>query len=176
MHSSRAADWSGASELNAALEFLRLLWAIEHRLNSASKRMQRRLGVTGPQRLVLRIVEQFPGISAGDLARAMQLHPSTVTGIIDRLRRRRLLTCRRDSADQRRLRLMPGPAAPARVHSARDLTIEATVDRTLRRLPASQVKQARAVLVALAGGLEEEPVRRADGASRGGSATVRRRR
>jgi hypothetical protein len=51
-------------ELGEVLDFLRLLWAIAHRLRSTSKYIQRRLGITGPQRLVLRIGEKFTGITA----------------------------------------------------------------------------------------------------------------
>jgi hypothetical protein len=40
--------------LGFVLDFLRVLWSVEHQLKSASKRMERRLGITGPQRLVLR--------------------------------------------------------------------------------------------------------------------------
>ena len=56
-------------DFDPVLDFMRLLWGIEHRLQSASKRMEAALGITGPQRLVLRVVARFPGLSAGDLAR-----------------------------------------------------------------------------------------------------------
>ena len=49
--------------LDAVLDFMRLLWSIEHGLQSTSKRMRARLGITGPQRLAFKIVTQFPGIS-----------------------------------------------------------------------------------------------------------------
>src|SRR5260370_41656340 len=74
-----------AYPLDPALDFLRLLWAIEHGLQRMSKRMEASLGVTGPQRLVLRIVGRFPGLSAGDLAHILPLPPSTITGILQRL-------------------------------------------------------------------------------------------
>ena len=51
--------------LDPVLDFLRLLWSIEHGLQRMSKRMEGELGITGPQRLVLRIVGRFPGLSAG---------------------------------------------------------------------------------------------------------------
>ena len=37
--------------LDATLDFMRLLWAIEHGLQRSSKRMEATLGVTGPQRV-----------------------------------------------------------------------------------------------------------------------------
>src|SRR6185369_8261571 len=63
--------------LSGTLEFMRLLWAVDHALQSTSKRMEQKFGVTGPQRLVIRIVGQFPRASAGEIARILQIHPST---------------------------------------------------------------------------------------------------
>jgi predicted ArsR family transcriptional regulator len=78
-------DAAGEPILDPVLDFLRLLWSIEHRLQSTSKRMGTTLGITAPQRLVLRIVSQYPDISAGELAHVVRLHPSTITGILQRL-------------------------------------------------------------------------------------------
>jgi hypothetical protein len=77
--------------LDPVLDFLRLLWSIEHGLQSTSKRMGATMGITGPQRLVLRVVSQYPDISAGELAHVVRLHPSTITGILQRLVAKRLL-------------------------------------------------------------------------------------
>ena len=60
------------------LQFMQLLWAVVHGLDKASKRMSAEIGVTGPQRLVLRVVGLFPGLSAGDLAAILHVHPSTL--------------------------------------------------------------------------------------------------
>ena len=57
--------------------------------------MESELGITGPQRLVLRVVGQFPGLSAGELAHIVRLHPSTITGILQRLVARGLLERKR---------------------------------------------------------------------------------
>ena len=48
--------------LDPVLDFMRLLWSVEHGLQSTSKRMEATLGITGPQRLVLRIVTARPGL------------------------------------------------------------------------------------------------------------------
>ena len=72
-------------ELDAGLLFMRALWVAVHALQKTSKRMNVRLGVTGPQRLVLRVVGLAPGISAGGLAKVLHLHPSTLTGVLKRL-------------------------------------------------------------------------------------------
>ncbi len=63
--------------LEPVLGFMRLLWGVEHGLQSASKRMEITHRITGPQRLVLRVVALFPGMSAGDLAHVLLLHPKS---------------------------------------------------------------------------------------------------
>ena len=145
-------------DLGEVLDFLRLLWAVEHRLKSASKQMEQRLGVTGPQRLVLRIVQQFPGISATELAGVVQLHPSTLTGILARLRRRGLLACDRDFSDQRRMRLSVRSNSTARrQNGAAAATVEAAVASALKRVPRRKVQYAKDVLFELVASLEASP-------------------
>jgi DNA-binding MarR family transcriptional regulator len=112
------------------LEFMQLLWAVVHGLERSSKRMSRALGVTGPQRLVLRVVGLFPGLSAGDLATIMHVHPSTLTGVLQRLTSQRLLHRIDDPRDRRRaiLRLTPGGR---RVNAVRAGTVESAVAAAL---------------------------------------------
>ena len=141
-------------ELDPTLDFMRLLWSIEHGLQRASKRMERELGVTGPQRLVLRVVGQFPDMSAGELAHLVRLHPSTITGILHRLVARGLLERRVDPGDTRRarLRLKPQALAFTRVSAG---TIEKTVATALDRAGAANVRAARKVLTAVAARFSE---------------------
>ena len=133
---------------------MRLLWGIEHRLQSASKRMETAIGITGPQRLVLRVVARFPGLSAGDLAHVVRLHPSTVTGILQRLVQKRLLARETDPEDSRRVRLRVRPDARMFTQRSRG-TVEAAVARALSGAPAADVLKARRVLAAVANALEE---------------------
>src|SRR5437870_984281 len=88
--------------LGGVLDFLRLLWAVDHALQSASKRMESNFGMTGPQRLVMRIVGRFPGIAAGRVAGILHVHPSTLTGILKRLESKGILLRRSDPRDARR--------------------------------------------------------------------------
>ena len=114
-----------------------------------SKRMGNELGITGPQRLVLRIVGQFPDISAGDLAHIVRLHPSTMTGILQRLVERGLLDRKRDPADSRRARLRLKPAAAAFTRGSR-LTVEKAVTGALEHAGPPSVRAARKVLAEVA--------------------------
>src|SRR5690606_29786655 len=81
-----------APPLGEVLDFMRLLWSIDHGLQTTSKRMEALLGITGLQRMVLRLVGRFPGISAGNLARILHVHPSTLTGVLKRLEEKQFVT------------------------------------------------------------------------------------
>lgn len=102
---SRKVSMHGSEQeesLGRVLDFMRLMWAVNHGLTQMSKHMERTLGVTGPQRLVVRIVGQRPGISAGALAEVLHVHPSTLTGILQRLTARGAIDRTRDPRDTRR--------------------------------------------------------------------------
>jgi DNA-binding MarR family transcriptional regulator len=142
-------------DLDPVLDFMRLLWSVEHGLQSTSKRMEATLGITGPQRLVLRIVTERPGLSAGEVARIVHLHPSTITGILQRLLRKGLLRYERDQQDSRRVRLHPQPAAKGFL-PASATTVESAVTRALATIRKERVRYAREVLAAIAKALSDD--------------------
>ena len=139
--------------LGDVLEFMRLLWAIDHGLQSTSKRMETNLGVTGPQRLVIRIVGRFPGVAAGQLARILHVHPSTLTGILKRLEQRGIVSRQSDPADARRA-LLHLTGRGRELDQTRSGTVEAAVRRGLGRAPADKLKATRDVLQLLSEELE----------------------
>lgn len=145
--------------LGPVLDFMRRVWALDNRLQSASKRMEATLGVTWPQRLVIRIVGQFPGISAGEVAGLLHIHPSTLTGVLKRLNTRGALARRPDPTDARRAQLFL-TARGQRLNRVRTGTVEAAVKRVLEKLPASQVDDARQVLDLLRLEVEREGLTR----------------
>ena len=136
-------------QLPDVLEFLQVLWAVVHGLDTTSKRMALEIGVTGPQRMVLRVTGLFPGVSAGELAAILRLHPSTMTGVLQRLVSDGLLVRVHDRADRRRavLRLTP---KGARVNRLTGGTVEATVSRALAGVPNGERRVTTRVLARLA--------------------------
>ena len=145
-----------AEPLGKVLDFMRLIWALDHGLQSLSKRMQASIGLTGPQRVALRIVGRKPGISAGALADVLRLHPSTLTGILHRLERRGLVRRNLDPADRRRARLTLTPRG--RQFDVRAPgTVEAVVERVLSGIPESQLRPTADLLAAVAAALLETP-------------------
>ena len=136
-----------------ALQFMRLLWALVHGLDRTSKRMFGEIGVTGPQRLVLRVVGLFPGLSAGELATVLHMHPSTLTGILKRLVTQRLLMRSNAAHDQRRAVLHLSPVG-ARINSAHRGTVESAVNDALRGISAQDRAATKRVLERLTAHLE----------------------
>jgi DNA-binding MarR family transcriptional regulator len=136
-------------QLPDVLAFMQLLWAVVHGLERSSKGMSADLGVTGPQRLVLRVVGLFPGVSAGDLAAVLHVHPSTLTGVLQRLVSQRMLLRIADPADRRRavLRLT---SKGTRVNATRRGTVESAVAAALTDVPPADRLAARRVLERLA--------------------------
>jgi len=135
--------------LGDALEFLRLIWAVDHGLQRASKRMAASVGITGPQRLVLHVVGRFPGISVGQLAATLHVHTSTLTGVLKRLNRRGLLDRRPDPRDGRRAALGLTPAG-RRLDLSVAGTVEAAVLQVLNDLSIRKARATREALTLLA--------------------------
>jgi DNA-binding MarR family transcriptional regulator len=140
--------------LGGVLDFMRLLWALDHGLQARSKRMQARLGVTGPQRLALRLIGRFPGVSAGRLAELLSVHPSTLTGILARLEARRMIRRQPDPVDARRARFEL-TASGRTLNDKRSGTVEQAVAKALGSLPPEQLRASETVLRVLIDTLEE---------------------
>jgi MarR family transcriptional regulator, organic hydroperoxide resistance regulator len=136
------------------LQFMQRLWQLVHALDVASKRMARTLGVTGPQRLVVRIVGLHPGITAQAISTTLGMHPSTLTGVLARLEQRGVLARAVDPNDRRRARFRLTAAGRA-IDGARKGTVEAAVRRALGRA-GGRVAPALAMLELLVAELERD--------------------
>jgi DNA-binding MarR family transcriptional regulator len=134
-----------ATRLGPVLGFMRALWELNHALESRSKRMKASLGVSGPERLVLRIIGELPDVSPGQLAEIMHLDPSSLTGILRRLVSRRLVA-RRPSASDARRALLRLTARGEDLDRQRDGTVEAAIRAALAVLPQRDVAAAVSVL------------------------------
>jgi DNA-binding MarR family transcriptional regulator len=137
------------------LQFMQRMWELVHALDVASKRMAQTIGVTGPQRLVIRLVGQAPGQTASEIAAALGKHPSTLTGVLARLEDRGLLRRTADRADRRRALFTLTPAGK-RIDRERKGTVEAAVRRALGRASAGDVAGMQTTLRLLVEELERE--------------------
>lgn len=136
--------------LGPALDFLRRLWQMDHALEKVSVHMEKQLGVTAQQRLLLRCIGKYPGVTAGHLAGLLCLDPGTVSASVHRLESRGLLERRRDPKDKRRIalgltskgRAMDGPSKG---------TVESAVEQLLSQVPADELATMTRVLETLTG-------------------------
>jgi len=150
-----AETFSKAQKAAAPLALLRLLWQVHHGLQSASKRMERDLGVTGPQRLVVRLLDDSPGMTAGELSQLLHLDPGTMSGVIQRLLRERLVRRAGDPHDRRRFLLaltQQGRGLAAR----RAGTVEERVVNALQGLSKDELAASERALALLANKLLDE--------------------
>lgn len=119
---------------NETLRFMQGLWALVHALDVRSKRMARTIGVTGPQRLVLRIIGRHADSTAGEIAASLEIHASTLTGVLARLERAGMIARQVDPGDRRRARFRLTTAGQ-KVDGRRRGTVEAAVKRALAKAP-----------------------------------------
>jgi len=137
------------------LQFLQGVWELVHALDVRSKRMAQTLGVTGPQRLVIRIVGQKPSQTASEISQMLGKHPSTLTGVLARLEARGLIDREIDAADRRRARFTL-TAGGKKIDRERRGTVEAATRRALSRLEAPAVEALLAGIGVLVEELERD--------------------
>jgi DNA-binding MarR family transcriptional regulator len=140
--------------VDSTLSFLRLLWSLDHSLRRMSKRMESSLGLTGPQRLVIRAVGQFPGTSAGRVAEFLQVHPSTLTGVLKRLHTRGLIG-RRALPRDRRQTVLTLTAKGRGVDASTADTIESVVRRIMGEVSGEDLRATHRLLERLTKALHE---------------------
>ena len=148
-----------------AIDFLRLIWAVDHALQRRSKAMAATLGITGPQRLVIRIIGRFPSIHARQLADILHLHPSSLTAVLKRLERGDLVRRWPDERDRRR-RLLGLTRRGQALNRETPGTIEAAVQRVIRTTTRDNLDSTRTVLSKLARELDGGGRSRASGMRR----------
>jgi len=133
-------------DLGPVLGFLRLLWALEQGLNQTSKAMLRRHGVTGEQRLLVRVLGKLGPTPPGRLAEILHVHPASVIRIARPLERRGVVVRRPHPTDGRQVLLSLGRAA-RRIDRLDAGTVEAAVRSALARASKGDVERARRVLL-----------------------------
>lgn len=138
------------------LGFMQRLWALDHALQARSKRMRAHVGVTGPQRLVIRLIGRHPGVSAGQIAATLQVHPSTLTGVFRRLERQGFVRRAVDRRDHRRA-VFHLTDRGRRINTRHAGTVEGSLRAALARIPRAKVRATEDVLAALAAALWQGP-------------------
>lgn len=144
-----------AYALGPVLGFLSEWWALNHAIEKASKRMHTRIGVTAPQRMLVRVIGSLPGITPGQLARVVHLDPGTVSTAIGRLEQARLVERRRAGRDGRNVSLALTPRG--RALNVRDThTIEGALERAVARASRRQMVEVRGFIERFVGEIGRE--------------------
>lgn len=133
---------------------MRLIWAVDHELQSLSKRMQATIGLTVPQRMTLLLIGRQPGILASELATLLHLHQGTMSGIVQRLESAKYVTRVGDAGDARRMRLTL-TARGRKANASRTGTYEAAVRRVLATTAPKEIDGAETLLMRLAQALRD---------------------
>src|SRR5690606_1371883 len=118
-----------------------------------SRYLTLRYNLTGPQLVCLRHLLRHGPMAPGELARRVSLSPATVTGIVDRLEKRGLITRERSIDDKRRLRIA---LTEAGLTTARQMPppLNETFSRRLHALPLAEREEIERVLVKVADMME----------------------
>lgn len=131
--------------LGAVLGFMKELWALEQALDQRSRALLARHGVTGPQRLLVRVVERLGPISPARLARVLHVHPSSVTRLTRRLEARGAIRRRPQPGHAGRFLLELGPGGE-RVARLKADTVEGAIRSALRAASPQDVEGTRRVV------------------------------
>ena len=99
----------GQSKQRAGLiqELIQVNRAYQSAVEKMDEAFCRVLGVNRTDGRCLDVIDQRPGLTAGELAAAVGLSPGAVTTALDRLERRGLVRRTRDSEDRRRVMVEP---------------------------------------------------------------------
>ena len=131
------------------LHVMRLIWAVDHELQSLSKRMHVAIGLTVQQRMTLLVIGRAPGILAGEIAALLHVHPGTMSGIVRRLESGKYVERSGDGQDARRMRLSL-TARGRTANAQRAGTYEAAVRKVLASTTPGQLAAFEEVLTRLA--------------------------
>src|SRR5438034_11619122 len=107
-----------AQDVNRAVNALR---RIVRAIRLSSHVAEEKLGISGAQLFVLQQLAQGPKSSLGELAGRTLTHESSVSVVVSRLVRRRLVARRASAADGRRVELSLSPAGERLLRRAPEL-------------------------------------------------------
>ena len=99
-------------------DILTSLRRITRAIDIHSRYLANTFGLTGPQLVCLRVLGRLGQTTPSELARHVALSQATVTGIVDRLARRQLVTRARSEADRRLVEVAITEAGTALVAQA----------------------------------------------------------
>lgn len=160
-------------------ETMQSLRRIVRALQDYSREVSSKFGITAPQLWALKTIFQHDGLPLGELSRKMYLHPSTISGVIDRLENkgyvvrdrsktdRRVVTVRLSPAGESLVKRAPSPAQGKMIHGLRGLSEDElnVIFCSVRKLV--EIMEAQDLKVTFFFDQEESDVEEGEVASRG---------
>jgi DNA-binding MarR family transcriptional regulator len=139
-------------------EIVQILRRIFKAVHEYSKAIHRRSGLSGPQVWALTLLDANPPLSASGLAARMFVHPSTVTGIVQRLAQKGAIKRAVDAADRRGVRLSITPAG-RRILTRTPPPVQVGLTRVLAAMSSRRRRALKAGLSEIARGTEADRIR-----------------
>ncbi|HUH00584.1 MAG TPA: MarR family transcriptional regulator [Kofleriaceae bacterium] len=125
-------------------EILRSIRQVVRRISEHSRSLNRDVGLTVPQLLVLKAIGELedgtPSVTVAMVSEAVQLSAATTSRIIDRLARAELVTRERNTIDRRKVSLTLTAAGTERFHTLPRPLQDEFIER-LGALPAAERRQ-----------------------------------
>ena len=147
-----------AADARVVLDAVR--WIVQA-IRESSRRAERTVGLSGAQLFVLRAIAETPALSLNQLARRTRTHQSSVSVVVSRLVRRRLVRRERSADDRRRLVLGLTASGAALVARSPDVVQErliAAIERQPRRRRQALATALGGLAAAVAGGRRHPPM------------------
>ena len=99
-------------------EIMQSLRRVFRAIHEYYRDVSERFGITGPQLWALKTISHNGTLSQTELSEKMYLHPSTITGVVDRLERKGYVIRDRNHIDRRVVRVQLTPEGKALVKKA----------------------------------------------------------
>jgi DNA-binding MarR family transcriptional regulator len=131
------------------LDFMRVVWALDSGLEAVSGEMAAIFDLSAPQRLVLRVLAEYPPLSPSELTEIIGIQRTRMTSVLRRLEDAGYLRRRADPADRRRTIVTLTPRG-LKISEALASVVEAAVRNVLCKVTGRTVDSAKQVLSALA--------------------------
>ena len=109
--------------------------------------------ISGAQLWALAVVVRQPGLRVSELAKAMAVHQSTTSNLVERLVELKMVEKRRSENDQRVVHLHPLPAGIGLIHQAPQ-PVEGVLPEALAQLSAENLAELHEILDKLLGILQ----------------------
>ena len=92
-------------QIAPATRVLRQFRIVFNAMKTHFRQVEKQAGIAGAQLWALSVIQQQPGISVGDLARALDVHQSTASNLVKTLLSQELIVAAKEGSDRRAVAL-----------------------------------------------------------------------